>query len=319
MLLVLTLRRGLEWLWRATRELCDARTLACAAYCAVCLVAMTTSTAIAWYRRPSAFALPDVGHDFFPEVSVIGTRNAHVICDGLLRATGYATATFVMAQEQQRRRIIWRRIFLIYGSVVLLRSVTLLMTALPDPYTLCAAHPRANFTWSHIPWSRIPLEVLGLLTGTGTGMTCGDSVFSGHTVLFVLCALVWHTYFRGVTGATAVNPVKLFVWMLSVVGTQLLIVTRMHWTLDIALAYYITITTWNFYHGVCDALAMGHYLKPVVFVDGAVMYPFIAWVETGSSFAEYHQNNEEKQRRQTRGTHFSENADCGDALNNKKN
>ena len=295
------MRRG-GWLFDARR------TLACAFYCAVCLVAMTTSTAIAWYRRPSGFTLPDVGHDLFPAVSVIGAANAHVICDGLLCATGYATAAFVMTQPQ--RWIIWRRIFLVYGSVVFLRALTLLMTALPDPYALCAAHPRANFTWSGIPWSSVPGDVVSLLgrsnasadDGDGTGaLTCGDSVFSGHTVLFVLCALVWHTYFPGLVWSP-VNPVKLFVWVLSVVGTQLLIITRMHWTLDIALAYYITITTWNFYHGVCDALALDHYLKPVVHVDGVLMYPFIAWVETGSSFAEYRRRNDENfaRRRDTR-------------------
>jgi hypothetical protein len=240
-----------------------------------------------------------VGHDLFPAVSVIGAANAHVICDGLLRATGYVTAAFVMTLPQ--RWIIWRRIFLVYGSVVFLRALTLLMTALPDPYALCATHPRANFTWSRIPWSSVPGDVVLLLGGGGaspddsdgtSALTCGDSVFSGHTVLFVLCALVWHTYFPGLVWSP-VNPVKLFMWVLSVVGTQLLIITRMHWTLDIALAYYITITTWNFYHGVCDALALDHYLKPVVHMDGAVMYPFIAWVETGSSFAEYRRRNDE--------------------------
>ena len=70
----------------------------------------------------------------------------------------------------------------------------------------------------------------------------------------------------------------------------------MHWTIDIALAYYITITSWNFYHSVCRALDDGHYMKPVIYIDGALIYPFIAWLERGVNYATFQKENEKARK-----------------------
>lgn len=293
-------------------------------YCLVGMLCMAFSTSIAWFRRPAAFMLPDIGHDLLPEMLTMLGVDSHVVCDQLLFATAFATLTLIWRHPS--RVLILKRFLVVYGSLMFLRAGTLLMTALPDPYSLCAhaqntsqIHGSANDvslsmslsmsmsmsksklgdshgrTWANMPWSLVLENMLGLFgNNKHNAMTCGDLIFSGHTVVFVLCALVWHNYYRNST--TTLNAVKLIVWVCSIMGTALLLVTRMHWTIDIALAYYITTSLWNFYHGVCNALIVGHYIKPVLWVDGVLIYPFIAWIETGVSFKQFHVNNTEKIR-----------------------
>ena len=268
------------------------------AYCFTCFVGMALSTSIAWFRRPPAFALPDLGHELLPEIRTIFGVEAHRICDNLLYTTAAATVGFVLGHPQ--RATIGRRFFVVYGTRMMLRSVTLLMTALPDPYILCreAATTTTGATsttaatgavWRAFPWGHAFGKFLRMFEGSANSLTCGDLIFSGHTVVFVLCALVWHTYYT--PSHVFINPMKLFIWVLSIVGTLLLLITRMHWTIDIALAYYITTTMWNFYHSACHALVKGHYMKSVVWIDGVVVYPFIAWLETGVSASEFHRVN----------------------------
>ena len=258
-------------------------------YCVVGLANMALSTSIAWYRRPPYFHLPDIGHDILPNLTAtLGGIRAHTICDNLLRVTVMSTLLFITFHN--RRVVIMRRFCMVYGTIMFMRSFTLLMTALPDPYYVCATHTDVLHSWTSIPWRSVFNDVFELLGSNSArnSVTCGDLIFSGHTVLFVLCALVVHTYYKTMH---SLNPLKLWMWIISVVGTTLLLITRMHWTLDIALAYYITITCWNFYHGVCRSLEYGHYIKSVVWVDGAVIYPFIAWVETGCTYNQYQSRN----------------------------
>lgn len=258
-------------------------------YCLLCLICMVISTCIAWYRTPNYFLLPDIGHNLLPELSTVFGLDAHKLCDYLLYVTSASTLAFALLNP--KRYIILKRVCMVYGTLMLMRSVTLLVTSLPDPYLLCDLRTPGTYDWSDMPWLNVATDVIGMFgPNDRESLTCGDLIFSGHTVLFVLCALVWHTYYKSFG---VINPCKLLIWVLSVVGTVLLLVTRMHWTIDILLAYYVTVTLWNFYHAVCNNLQHGHCMNHVVWVDGAFVYPFIAWVETGCSYAEYHRMNKQ--------------------------
>lgn len=272
------------------RVLAEPQLFAAYVYFLLCFLGMAFSTSVAWFRRPPSFALPDIGHDLLPEVLTVYGLDAHMICDKLLYTTIVATLGFVCGHPE--RETILRRFFVVYGTLMLMRSTTVLMTALPDPYFRCLTMETGTFghRWSTIPWGRVVSKFITLFDGSASGsLTCGDLIFSGHTIVFVLCALVWHTYYR--PSHVWINPMKLVIWALSVVGTVLLLVTRMHWTIDIGLAYYITTTLWNFYHSTCTALHQKQFIKSVVWIDGRLIYPFIAWLETGVSFADFQRNN----------------------------
>lgn len=272
------------WKWGTPQQ------AAAYAYCATGLISMAFSTCIVWYRRPPFFPLPDIGHDLLPTISTVGGIRAHAICDHLLCVTMLTTLLFII--KQPRRIIILTRCCMIYGTIMFMRAVTLIITSLPDPYFLCATHTDIMYTWTNMPWKAVFFDLFLLLGFSPNSqrhfMTCGDMVFSGHTVLFVMCALVVHTYYKA---TPSINTFKLSMWTVSIIGTTLLLITKMHWTLDIVLAYYITITCWNFYHSVYRALDNGYYIKSVIWIDGVFIYPFIAWIETGCIMTKFWSRN----------------------------
>jgi len=284
----------LLWMGGVVMWRCASRQLAVAyIYWLVGLMCMATSTAISWFRTPLYFpSLPDIGHDMLPMVITVWGMDAHRMCDSLMYLT--ATTTLVFALCTPGWRIILRRFFVIYGTLMFLRSITLLATSLPDPYPLCEEYVPGTYDWGDMPWSEVLVEFMGMFgPNEHASLTCGDLIFSGHTILFVLCAMTWHTYYTPMH-MYMLNPVKLSIWVISIIGTVLLIVTRMHWTIDIMLAYFITVVVWNAYHSVCRDLFKGWRLKHVIWIDGAIIYPFISWLEIGTSYKQYHSRHQNK-------------------------
>ena len=262
-------------------------------FCLLNLMVMAVSTAIAYFRRPLHTVLPDVGHDLLPHIATIAGTDSHLICDRLLQLTVACTLTFIFRNTTQQRVHILQRFFLSYGSIMALRTITLLMTSLPDPYPLCRhSAPEAQRHWHDMPWSLIVSNAVAI-ANRDSSLTCGDLIFSGHTSLFVLCALTLHTYYQGSVNH-GVNPLKLLVWLLSVAGTVLLLISRMHYTIDIGISYFVTVTVWNFYHGLVRAIHEKHYIQPLMWLDGKLLHPFVAWLETGISFHTFSIQNKKR-------------------------
>ena len=113
--------------------------------------------------------------------------------------------------------------------------------------------------------------------GTTTVFTCGDMVFSGHTSVMVLCAMVWHQYYRWVVAP--VNVVKTTVWIVTIVGLVNIIATRFHYTLDVLLGFYFTVTVWSLYHRLANDIVLGVRFTTVFVIDGLIVYPAIEWLE----------------------------------------
>ena len=53
----------------------------------------------------------------------------------------------------------------------------------------------------------------------------------------------------------------------------------MHYSLDVVLALYFTVTVWSSYHRIANDVIIGHRFSAVWVFDALVVYPFIEWVE----------------------------------------
>jgi hypothetical protein len=91
--------------------------------------------------------------------------------------------------------------------------------------------------------------------------------------------MIWHTYGAARPGIFTVNPVKMFLWTNIIVALFLIVATRFHYTLDVILAVYFTITIWGAYHRAADDVLIGHRFVAVWIVDGLIIYPLIGWME----------------------------------------
>lgn len=108
-------------------------------------------------------------------------------------------------------------------------------------------------------------------------VTCGDMVFSGHSNTALCLALVWHTYYKWVPGE--INYVKSTVWIMAFGACFGLLLTKVHYTLDIALSIYFSITVWSAYHRLAIDVALGRRFISVFWIDAKILYPLLEWLE----------------------------------------
>jgi len=94
----------------------------------------------------------------------------------------------------------------------------------------------------------------------GQHITCGDMIFSGHSTFLILCACVMHEYCRDtqlpLLGKFACKALRLITWTACIIGLICIVGTKLHYTLDVLLAFYLTITIWSSYHLRCHFVAM---------------------------------------------------------------
>lgn len=158
-----------------------------------------------WTDRNSPYwlaALPDIGHQLLPYWTYFAVNNYY-----LLVSVFFVIFRYIF--QSDIRLIVFRRWLFVQGLMFLMRSISIYVTSLSVPL------PGCNTTALGSP----PIEAFYIMVFIHS--TCGDVLFSGHTVtrriisyydllffspeddLFAfffqvtLCALAWTTYSRG--------------------------------------------------------------------------------------------------------------------------
>ena len=183
------------------------RTAAAFLYFELCTLLMNISSSIAWYRNPRELGtLPDLGHDMIgtgdnpPEYyRIFGFDVASEgICDNLILTL--AVMTVVFAAYQPNGSDIWRRFVMVYGTLNLMRTFTVLLTSLPDASPACRELtpigdlPNGAWTFKAMNSGPIMWEIFIhtlMITIPVHPVTCGDMIFSGHSNSALCLALVW--------------------------------------------------------------------------------------------------------------------------------
>lgn len=261
-------------------------------YCFVCLTLMSVSSNIGWFRNPNHMGhVPDFVHELIgvslETITLPGSHyftkdhqsyqlNAIHIAEYIMLGLMYTTIAWALTQPW--RWLALRRWFTIQGTLALLRSITVLVTNVPDSRPYCHTETPGTTPYHELPWPQIWERTFQLAT-MGDMVTCGDMVYSGHTMLLVLCGMAWHSYYKVIGGIFTVNIVKFFIWILILFSLFLIIATRLHYTLDVLLALYLTITIWGAYHRAADDVFVGHRYIAVYIIDGLLLYPAISWLE----------------------------------------
>jgi len=149
----------------------------------------------------------------------------------------------------RHRWILCRRVFIIMSILYCMRSVTMYVTVLPlaNDHVYCS--PKINTTASFGQTVLIvTTEVIKLITAGGLPITgkktmCGDYIFSGHTIIYLMayCLIVEYA------------PKKLgFLhwasWGAAWVGMVCLLISHGHYTIDVIIGYYATTRMFWMYH-----------------------------------------------------------------------
>ena len=137
--------------------------------------------------------------------------------------------------------------------------------------------------------------MLGIVPGAhvhvGAFLAIATQVFSGHTVLLVMCALIFDTYctrrecdtplVRNVLSAKFLTAMKLTIYALVGAGIFTIIGTRLHYSLDVLIAVFLAWRCWSGYHSRTLMIPFRDRVTPRMY-EGCAFYWAINWLEADS-------------------------------------
>eukprot|EP00092_Neocalanus_flemingeri_P100210 GFUD01127975.1.p1 GENE.GFUD01127975.1~~GFUD01127975.1.p1 ORF type:complete len:471 (-),score=133.53 GFUD01127975.1:170-1582(-) len=153
----------------------------------------------------------------------------------------------------KHRFIIARRFFSIAGTIFLLRCITMLITSLSVPGVHLDCKPRPYGTWAnrlynaYIIWSGAGMSLQGV-------RTCGDYMFSGHTVSLTLL-----NFFITEYTSRRIYFLHTFTWVLSCFGVFFILAAHEHYSIDVFVAFYISSRLFLYYHTLVNNRAVTKY------------------------------------------------------------
>ncbi|XP_040905364.1 sphingomyelin synthase-related protein 1-like isoform X2 [Toxotes jaculatrix] len=149
----------------------------------------------------------------------------------------------------KHRSILFRRLCSLMGTVFLLRCCTMFVTSLsvPGQHLKCASKTYGD------SWGKIQ-RALAIWSGFGmtlTGVqTCGDYMFSGHTVVITML-----NFFVTEYTPRGWNLIHTISWVLNLFGIFFILAAHEHYSIDVFIAFYITTRLFLYYHTLANTRA----------------------------------------------------------------
>lgn len=152
----------------------------------------------------------------------------------------------------KHRFILMRRFFALSGTVFLLRCVTMIITSLsvPGAHLQCKPPTSTNqdlaskLARAYFIWCGGGMSIRGV-------RTCGDYMFSGHTV-----ALTMMNFFITEYTPRPIYYIHTISWMLNMFGIFFILAAHEHYSIDVFVAFYITSRLFLYYHTLSNNQAL---------------------------------------------------------------
>jgi len=145
-------------------------------------------------------------------------------------------ALFVLPSSWTHRAVAFRRLFWVAGILYLYRALTLTVTTLPTTLGDCTPLITTGKPFFTVLWIAFQQVI-------GTTHSCTDLIFSGHTMIFMTCAIQFRIY-------SPYRLVSYYAYLHAGIGILLVILTHMHYSVDVILGIFITYGMWSVYFGL---------------------------------------------------------------------
>uniref|UniRef100_A0A6I8NKG5 Sphingomyelin synthase-related protein 1 n=2 Tax=Ornithorhynchus anatinus TaxID=9258 RepID=A0A6I8NKG5_ORNAN len=149
----------------------------------------------------------------------------------------------------KHRSILLRRLCSLMGTVFLLRCFTMFVTSLsvPGQHLQCSGKLYGN-VWEKLHrafaiWSGFGMTLTGV-------HTCGDYMFSGHTVVLTML-----NFFVTEYTPRSWNFLHTLSWVLNLFGIFFILAAHEHYSIDVFIAFYITTRLFLYYHTLANTRA----------------------------------------------------------------
>jgi len=152
----------------------------------------------------------------------------------------------------RHRIILLRRFFAITATVFLLRCVTMFVTSLsvPGVHLKCDARVGSSMEEKLAEAWRI---MSGLALSINGLRTCGDYMFSGHTIVMTLL-----NYFINEYSPSNYEGLRIVTWVLNFFGMFFVLAAHEHYTIDVVVAFYISSRLFTHYHDLASGVTLSN-------------------------------------------------------------
>ncbi|KAK2173725.1 hypothetical protein NP493_851g00026 [Ridgeia piscesae] len=207
--------------------------------------------------------LPDLFLDNMPYVPW-----AFDMCE--MTALCLGTITIVVLIFHKHRFIIMRRLFAMSGTVFMLRCITMFITSLSVPGTHLDCHPRVNDD----VWAKLNRALL-ICRGFGMSLqgvrSCGDYMFSGHTVIVTML-----NFFNTEYIPHRLHYIHIASWVMNMFSIFFILAAHEHYSIDVFIGFYITSRLFLYYH----SLANNRVLKQPDHMRTRIWFPMFSFFES---------------------------------------
>ncbi|KAM6951512.1 sphingomyelin synthase-related protein 1-like [Aplochiton taeniatus] len=149
----------------------------------------------------------------------------------------------------KHRSILLRRLCSLMGTVFMLRCITMFVTSLsvPGQHLQCSGKIYGDV------WAKLHRAV-SIWTGFGMSLTgvhtCGDYMFSGHTVVITML-----NFFVTEYTPRSWHFIHTLSWVLNLFGIFFILAAHEHYSIDVFIAFYITTRLFLYYHTLANTRA----------------------------------------------------------------
>ncbi|RIA84653.1 hypothetical protein C1645_831952 [Glomus cerebriforme] len=185
-------------------------------------------------------ALVDLGFKVIPHTEQLFLADLFM----LTLLVGSISISLFLAESNIARLIIIRRIFWMLTFLLSFRMITLSVTTLPSPKS-CNPLVPGNF---------FNMLKTGVNLITGSIKACTDNIFSGHSIFITTSVILLRVYCR-------YKYIVYYSYLHGLVALSLLLATRIHYTVDVLLAVFITYATHSIYFFIVDLCIEKHFLN----------------------------------------------------------
>lgn len=204
------------------------------------------SAAMMNYYRNETVVLYDLVYLYLPKVNSSSYADTFAGFGTFFGAARYV----IIPGPLSMRWTYMTRVLLVWGTMFLFRSFTIIATPLPNPYHECV--PKITYP------DNIWLEAYANLPGVfwDDELTCQDVLFSGHTAMGTVFTLFNWRYMKkapwlratvaGCSWIRVVVDIVACLWLCF--GWYVIAASHFHYTVDVMVGAMLTFMVYNFYH-----------------------------------------------------------------------
>ncbi|KAK6733263.1 hypothetical protein RB195_017174 [Necator americanus] len=204
----------------------------------------------------SRLPLPDLAH------SLIKQYDTPRHMADVFASVASSVLVLVCVVFHKYRWIVTRRLFYIGTVLYIMRAISICLTHIPSGFQdfendICVPpNPDPNPSVSSVLDKFLNIMgTMGLQVQTlNNKLHCGDMLFSGHTtVISTSC------FFLNYYTPHSLWPLKLAAITSCIIAMVCVVVSRIHYSVDVVMGYWISSIIFSVYHGFCE---VPHVLRP---------------------------------------------------------